>query len=367
MLTPFRITAVMAMVALGAGGLLLSTVGSPSTSSPSSAGPSTASPSPSAMTSEAEELLGRSIAARIAGEGADEYGLYPYEVPLLYETSTGDRYERGEFEPVLDKEWPYGSSAYRARLFAGGTVVEQLFFWTEEGPPVISYSENGFATEIPPTTEDGQPVALEYDYFNGALALKAAHPWVMSDYGVVPFGRLIPEGSGVPPTTDGGQRRDWDRIFLMADPAWVGTGCQTGPQPGDAEAHAAALAESIQSDPGLEATTPVAVSVGGYEGLMMDVNVAAGASLCWNVSDTGDPTDDPGVLYFLEGGDAAMMTGDGHATGYASGDWMRLYLFDVPATSGMQWLAVAIVAPEAHFERAVTSAVPLIDSIEVHS
>jgi hypothetical protein len=183
----------------------------------------------------------------------------------------------------------------------------------------------------------------------------------------MPFGRLIPEGPNVPPTTDGGERHDWDRIFFMADPAWVGTDCQTGPQPGDAEAHAEALAESIRSDLGLEATTPVAVSVGGYEGLMMDVKIAAGASLCWNVTRGGDPTGDPGVLYPLVGSGTETLTGDGHLRGQASGDRLRLYLADVPATSGMQWLAVAIVAPEAHFERAVAAAVPLVDSIAVHS
>ncbi len=68
----------------------------------------------------------------------------------------------------------------------------------------------------------------------------------MSDYGVIPFGRLFPEGPAVPPTTEGWERNGWDRIFLMADPAWVGTSCQAGPQPGDAEAHAAALAESTR-------------------------------------------------------------------------------------------------------------------------
>jgi len=154
----------------------------------------------------------------------------------------------------------------------------------------------------------------------------------------------------------------------MADPTWVGTDCETGLQPGDAEAHAEALADSIRSDPGLEATSPVAVSAGGHEGLMMDVKMAAGAALCFNVDEAGsDATADPGILYPLWDMGSETNAGGGHVTGTASGDWMRLYLFDVPATSGLQWLAIAIVAPEAHFERAVTEAVPLVDSIEIHS
>ena len=61
------------------------------------------------------------------------------------------------------------------------------------------------------------------------------------------------------------------------------------------------------------------------------------------------------------------MVGDDHLRGLASGDVMRLYLMDVPATSGMQWLAIAIVAPESSFERATAAAEPLVNAIEVHS
>ena len=57
----------------------------------------------------------------------------------------------------------------------------------------------------------------------------------------------------------------------MADPALGRDGLSDRPIPADAEA----LAESIRSIPDLEATAPVAVSVGGAEGLMMDVVVAA--------------------------------------------------------------------------------------------
>ena len=46
---------------------------------------------------------------------------------------------------------------------------------------------------------------------------------------------------------------------------------------------------------------------------------------------------------------------------------MRLYLFDAPGGSSMRTLAIAIVAPESSFERAVEAAVPVVDSVEFHA
>jgi len=351
---------------LAAAGVILAIIGLRTLTAGPTPG-SSPSPEPSATASvtapsSTTELLNGFLEARVAGEGAQQYLDFPEEdIPLLYATTSGAPYERAEFEPVLGIEWPYGWVAFKVRLFAGDTVVEQLFF---AGPdsPLLAYQPDGFGTDIAPTTENGQPVAMPYNFFGGEVTLHAAHPWIMSDYGLYPFGRLIPEGPGVPPTTDGGGRVGWDQLVLMADPALVGTGCQTGPGPADAEA----LAESIRSDPGLEATAPVAVSGGGAEALMMDVKIAAGANVCANVNEeTGDP-DNPGVLSPVFDWSAVTMAGNGHATGHATGDWMRLYLFDVPEGSSMRILAIAIIAPESRFERAVDAAVPIVDSVEFH-
>ena len=69
--------------------------------------------------------------------------------------------------------------AFKVRLFAGDTVVEQLSSSTTDGPLGLEYERDGFATEIAPTTEDGQPVAVPYNYFDGEVTLRAAHPWVI--------------------------------------------------------------------------------------------------------------------------------------------------------------------------------------------
>ena len=325
----------------------------------------TPSPEPTTPPSEAEvtELLNGFLEARVAGEGAKQYLNDPkQDIPLLYATSSGAPYERAEFERVLGTEWPYGFVAFKVRLFAGDTVVEQLLFMGRpDGRLGLEYQPDGFGTHIAPTIENGQPVAVPYSFSGGEVTLQPAHPWVFHDGVRVIY--LIPEGPGVRPTTDGGERTDWDQLVLMADPAPAGTDCQTGPDPADAQA----LAETIRSDAGLEAIAPVAVSVGGTQALMMDVVIAAGASICARVDQGGDPLD-PGVLspVFDLGSVGSSVTnlGNGLATGQATGDRMRLYLLDVPEGSSMRILVIAIVAPESSFARAVEAATPIIDSVE---
>jgi hypothetical protein len=329
-----------------------STVGEPPSSTPQ---PTAAAPS-----SAADDLLRDFLAARVAGEGAQQYLNVPKEdIPLLYATTSGAPYERAEFDRVGGIEWPYGFRAFVVRLFAGDTVVEQLFFvpyddpvkFPADGRLGLEYQPDSFGTEIAPTTEDGRPVAVPYDTFDGELTLRVAHPWVFSH----PSIRLIPEGPGVRPTTDGGERNDWDGLELTADP-WLG-GCRTGTSPADAEG----LAEIIRSDPDLGATAPVAVSARGAQALMLDVVVAAGASVPFCENEAG------GLLSSLVDQNAGQsFDGTGRATGNASGERMRLYLFDVPEGSSIRVLAIAIIAPESRFESVVEAAAPVVDSVEFH-
>jgi len=269
---------------------------------------------------------------------------------------------------VPGSAWPYGLMAFKVRMFAGDTVVEQLFFTPHDDPEhipadgrvALEYPSDGFGTHIAPTTEDGQPVALLYDPFNGAVTMNFAYPWTFHFYDFdLDSLRLIPEGS-VRPTTDGGERRDWDEFWVMADPAVFGAGCQTS-IPADAEA----LAESIRSYSGIEATAPVAVDAGGAEALMMDVVIPAGAIICERGDQREDLHDQPVQSLLIDNNAPAV--DEGRATGRASGEWMRLYMFDAPEGSSMQTMAIAIVAPESSFERAVEAAKPVIDSVEFHT
>lgn len=63
-------------------------------------------------------------------EGAEGY-LSPAssQVDLLYATTSGDPYERSEFELVRGPVWPGGWREFKVRLFAAGgsNVVEQPF------------------------------------------------------------------------------------------------------------------------------------------------------------------------------------------------------------------------------------------------
>ena len=369
---------VVAGVFVGAGFLFGGQSQTPATnvtppSTPDVIQPATTSPSRLTTQSPSEReiaaLLNGFLEARIAGEGAEEYinSLYPEipseDIPLLYTTSSGARYERAEFEPVVGIDWPYGFRAYKLRLFAGDTVVEQLFFMPHDDPEFfpadgrlgLEYQPYGFATDIAPTIEDGQPLAVPYSALDGEVTLHAAHPWVFNGS----FGRLIPEGTGVEPTTDGAQRNEWDSLVLMADPApaEVEASCQTGPRPADA----AALAESIRSYPFSGATAPVAVSVGGVEALMMDVRIAAGTIVC------GPPTREGILDPVLDIDSPSYLGTDSLVTSVATGDWMRLYLFDVPDGSSARILAIAIIAPQSRFEKAVEAAAPVVDSIEFHA
>jgi hypothetical protein len=201
---------------------------------------------------------------------------------------------------------------------------------------------------------------VPYELFGGEVTVQIAHPWIFHPLLYpLPFGRLIPEGTDVKPTTDGGERNDWSKIFLMADPAPVATDCPPGPNPVDAEA----LAASLLSDPDLGASAPVAVRVGTVDALMMDVTVAPGHPLCVPVTEGGDlGTGDLGTLIF--GQSATTLVSNGTARGVATGESMRLYLFNAPEGSSIRILAVAIVSPQSRFDRAVEAATPIVDSVE---
>jgi hypothetical protein len=275
----------------------------------------------------------------------------------LYATTSGASYERYEIERMSDPTWPNGSMVFKARLFADGgkTVVEQQIEWNGDG----------FWHDARTTTENDQPMVLPFTYFDGHVTLLAAHPWIMSDPSENanrrPFGRLIPEGPDVQPTTDGGERNDWDTLVLMADPKLDGAGCEADPNPADARS----VAESLRANPDFRATAPVTASVGGARALMMDVKIATGTTISMPASEGGDYCLNALLSAVLDQGVGAAETFDsGVLTGRASGEWMRLHLLDAPQGSSMRTLAIAIVAPEASFQRAVDAAKPVIDSVE---
>ena len=147
-----------------------------------------------------------------------------------------------------------------------------------------------------------------------------------------------------------------ERVALVADPRPVETGCEVGPAPADAEA----LAQSIRTDPDLEVSEPVAVSVGGIEGVRMDVVAVPGASDC-----EGEGW--PAALAATEWA-ATELNDESHAlVDMPVGSRMRLYLVDLPEEISARILAVAIVAPESRFKSVVEAATPILDSFEFHS
>jgi hypothetical protein len=294
---------------------------------------------------EADALLQAFLGARLAGEGAEQYvHLHPGEaeaarfegprdgeVPLLYATSTGAAYERYEIDRLQGPDWPTGHIEFRIRLFAAdGTVVEQglSVVRQEDGRIGLVY---GFQTEDPGTTENSQPAPIPYRFLDGEVTFAAALPWDTWQYS--------------PPALYNGNPQQGNRFDMVADPLTVSAGCQPGPAPANAEA----LVRSIRSNPNLQATAPVAVTVGGLDAQRIDVEAARGAIDC------GDG--DTGPLVLTER--------DSSAWGLDGANRMRLYVLDLPGGSA-RVLVIAIVASESESERVVDEATPILDSIEIH-
>lgn len=293
---------------------------------------------------KARALLESFVAARIAGKGAERYVTVPdesapsQEVPLLYATTAGAPYEQGQFDIVGGPAWPDGWESYTAlvRLFADGdaTVVEQ-WFWVErldEGQLGLQYHYT--RAEGAPTTENGVPVTVPYRFIPGEVRFRAGWPWYR-DGGEPQSPRLITlvTGHDVPALYHA-------RLAVVADPRPVGRRCQEGPPPANAEQ----LARTIQTDPDLVASAPVAVTVGGRPALRLDVEQAPGASLC----------DEWGQTLVLTAGLVDESSR------------MRLYLVDLPGTS-IRTLAIALTAAKEDFERVMTGEAPLLDSFEFHA
>jgi len=303
---------------------------------------------------EIAEVLNGFLEARVAGEGAERYVMTDPSaaVPLLYETTAGAPYTRGEFEVVRGPEWPYANMELEVRLFAGETVVEQRFLLN----PCYQPSARGCVTANegltifgpitwdggPGTTENGEAVAPAYSIVDGEVTFAATNP---------PWGLAADLGSTRTLATLRADFADFGGIKVLADPLPVGTGCETDAAPADAQA----WAERILSDPDMEATEPTPIRIAGVEALQMDVAPAAGASIC---DSGGEPVlftsaDDPLV------GTALWRSQVGLWDRYS----YRVYLLDVPAGSS-RILAVVVFAFDRDFDEVVEAAAPVLDSFE---
>jgi hypothetical protein len=287
---------------------------------------------------EIEASMGAFLQARIAGEGAealvDFFPMDPWEaervdreIPLLYATSSGAPYVRAESSLSEGPAWPSGTMWYEVRLFSRDdeTVVAQRFSLERDDAGrwrVVYHFEPG--------TEDGIPVAVTFAFLDGAVTYRARPPFGPSQDGYRDRDRLAIEG--LLPHDDAPRRV----LVMLADPRPIGPDCSAGPAADDAEA----LAGIIRSDPDLDATVPVAVSVGGIPALQVDV-VTRGPNPCFAL---------------LE--DAPFTIGSDRA---------RLILLDLPAGSTAKVLAIATITDEDSFETVVAAAQPIVDSIEIHA
>jgi hypothetical protein len=295
---------------------------------------------------EVTALVEAFLQARVDGEGAEEY-LSPADsqVDLLYATTSEDPYERSEFELVQGPVWPGGWSEFEVRLFAAdGSTVEQSFLVErdEDGRLVLVYGALDPFTEVL-TAENGGALAKPYEFLDGEVTFAAAPPWgwYVGGWGFTPTMTTLQ-------LDDPDEQRFDQLLVVVADPLPVDDGCRKGAAHADAEA----LTQSIRSDPDLEATAPVAVSVGGIDAVRMDVTAAPGASVCKDFQ-----------------GPLVLAPEDGSGTGATlkQGSRTRLYLLDAPTGSSIRILAIAINAPERDFEHVMEAAEPILDSFEFHA
>jgi hypothetical protein len=287
-------------------------------------------------TAAATELLNAFLSARLEGSGAETFaGSQEWSTtdgpPLLYATTSGAPYERFEFDVVSGPEWPHGNMTFQVRLFAdgGSTVVEQRFFLNNDsGVLELEYFPRG---DSAPTTENGQPVAVQYRFLEGGwVSLRAAYPW----------GEALFSDAGL-----NLNREFWESFELLTDPLTVGTGCASGSSAADAKA----LADAIRSDPDLVSTAPVPITIDEMQALSMDVTAAPSASICAEMPGTQVLTpDDNGSYHGL------TLPPDGR---------MRLYLLDLPAGSPNRILAIAISASESRFGAVMEAAAPVVQSL----
>jgi hypothetical protein len=286
---------------------------------------------------EVTALLQAFLGARVDGDGAERYlhrhgdeGLWGDEqVPLLYATTGGTPYERSEFERVQGPVWPTGWIELKVRLFAeDGTVVEQSFVVVrqENGRLGLVYGSPDFNI---PTTEDGQSVPVLYSLLDSEVTFAAAPPWRDT---------ILERTFTVLGGVGRGSASQFTMFTIAADPV-TGVGCEAGP----AAADAAALVQSIRSNPELEATAPVSASVGGIDALRMDV-VSLGQ---------------------LEVGDCSPIVLERLSLG--PDERMRVYVLDLPEGMSARTLAIAISALDSEFDYVMRAAAPVLDSFEFHT
>jgi len=282
---------------------------------------------------EVEDALDEFLLARVDGQGADEHVNSSSEtIPLLYAASNGARYERFDYDAA--PRWPTGEFDVTIRMYAdgGNTVIEQQFTLNDAGDRLL------LDLHRRSTIENGQPLPEPYSILDGEVTFGVPAPWYgFFDYGPDTIALVYPELPEELPV-----------LGVLPAPLPLETGCEPGPAPVDAEA----LAQSVLSDPDLEATEPVAASVGGIDALQMDVVALAGASVC-------------------ESGSPEVLTVENGGSGFSGpwlepGDRMRLYLLDLPEGSSAGTMAITFVAPQAAFETVLEYVAPILDSFEFH-
>jgi hypothetical protein len=309
---------------------------------------------PVVVEAQATEHLQRFLAARVAGTGAEGLvQVHPdQQVPLLYATSSGARYERYEIERVDRPQWPDSRMILSVRLFADGdaNVVEQRINWDRSQSGGLWMNANAA------TIENGQPIVLSHTSTDGEVTVSAPstwEAWLPGTIGVpVAEGQVLHEhaldmwsGSLWHSDQSFGSGERIELVDPVAYDAWCaangGSPLLTAP------ADAATIAQQLIADPNFETTTPVAAPIGGVEAVSIDVSLAPDGRAC--------------------GVGMIEISRWIHLRGWEESEWrLRLYLVDLPDGMSVHTLAITVAAPAERFHESSAHTAPSIDSIEFH-
>jgi hypothetical protein len=305
---------------------------------------------------EGTAILQAFLRARVDGEGAEQYLLTepeesPFEdtqVPLLYATTGGARYERYEIQRVKGPVWPTGWMEYKVRLFTDGeTVVEQHFQVVRDENEQLGLLY-GFGEPEVTTTENGQSVAVPFSEFGDTVTFTAPPPRVVLDDSSFEFGSAASSDGRVVFTVDprpDSQAPECETVGGVSRLDALGVGDLIPP------ADASALLRSIEADPGYEITGTGSGSLPiDFDLVELNVTFSADADPCYGVWVPRNASVD-------------------------GARWrMRLHLINYPRESALpsesswrpQVLAIAVIAPETDFERVLREATPILESLQFH-
>jgi hypothetical protein len=239
------------------------------------------------------------------------------------------------------------------RLFAAAAVLVAVAIGGSllVGGGGIGPGPSSSPSPTPSPTATPTPIALRqpleslapgtYTYFanGGGTTFTVPDGWTAPAYGPLDFA-LAPADAAA---------GDWIRVFYDMRVASKDPACPEAGEPGIG-ATAADIVGDIAANPGIDATTPQPITIGGLEGRMVDLALADG----WTATCPFDPTN-PAVAYIVD-----TIPTEGPFWGIGGDNRQRLIVLDHPDVTNVVLLIES--ADGSTFDALVEAAMPVLES-----